>query len=256
MNPSPTGDCDSDGIPPTQREVCSRILALAATLWRAQIEMHLQRKATEEDVLRERFIELSTWVQNEQLADHLSGAETELHATPLGKWTNSQVFETIWRFESLAVLLWATGHFEEMPSWLETVDGQTVIQKANLLGKRASLLSNSHLRDEGQIDRAHHAAEFWHWRCRTEMLRRNGMAPPPGDTYEGTIGRALMTAVSDGLVTETIDGDVAVNGVAYANLPQEDWASLASISIERHYATNWLMGYAPGNNWDDTPTDT
>jgi len=26
--------------------------------------------------------------------------------------------------------------------------------------------------------------------------------------------------------------------------------------MERHKALNWLCGFAPGNRWDETPTDT
>jgi hypothetical protein len=31
---------------------------------------------------------------------------------------------------------------------------------------------------------------------------------------------------------------------------------VSSATIERHFALNWLRGYAPGNEWDETPTDT
>jgi hypothetical protein len=249
-------DDDWDSTPPTLPEVCSRIFSLAATLWRAQLEMHLQRDATQQEVVQTRFDELNAWIQREQLTDKLSDAEKDLHALPLGAWNDSQVFETMWRFEALVPLLWATGHFEAIPSWLEMVDGQTIMQKAQLLGSGESFLSSSSLRNETQIEKMYDAAEFWHWRCRTEMLRRGGTPAPPGDSYEGTIGRALEVAVADGIVADTVDGDVSVRGVAYANLTQEEWANIASISIERHYAMSWLAGYAPGNDWDDTPTDT
>ena len=162
----------------------------------------------------------------------------------------------MWRFEALAVLLWATGHFEEMPSWLETVDGQTLMRKAQLFGEREQLASDSCLRDEQQIEKLRNTAEFWHWRCRTEMFRRSGMAPPPGESYEGTVAQALEHAVDQGIVTATVDGDISVYGVAYWKLPQQEWANLASISVERHYASDWLAGYAPQNKWDETPTNT
>jgi hypothetical protein len=29
-----------------------------------------------------------------------------------------------------------------------------------------------------------------------------------------------------------------------------------SVAVERHFTLNWLCGYAPGNEWDDTPTGT
>lgn len=247
---------DWNPTPPTYTEVCSRIRGLVATLWRAQLEMHLQAGLTPREVVQERFDQLQTSIKERQLSDKLSKAESKLHGLPLGGWSESQVFETMWRFEALVILLWATRHFEEMPTWLETVDGQTVMAKARLVDTSDSADTDDSLRSENEIEKIRNAAEFWHWRCRTEMMRRNGMPAPPGDSYAGTVGRALEHAVKEGIVSETVDGDVAVNGVAYANLPQDQWANLASISIERHYASSWLAGYAPSNDWDQTPTDT
>jgi hypothetical protein len=31
---------------------------------------------------------------------------------------------------------------------------------------------------------------------------------------------------------------------------------VGSITEERHFALNWLCGYAPDNDWDATPTPT
>ena len=43
---------------------------------------------------------------------------------------------------------------------------------------------------------------------------------------------------------------------SYRDLTDEEWSSIRSIAFERHFALNWLCGYAPDNRWDETPTDT
>ena len=45
-------------------------------------------------------------------------------------------------------------------------------------------------------------------------------------------------------------------GKAYRDLGPEEYAIATSIARERHFALNWLCGHAPGNRWDETPTDT
>ncbi len=88
------------------------------------------------------------------------------------------------------------------------------------------------------------------------MIMLDGVKPPPGDTIEGAIARAVEHAHSEGIVADILDGDGNVNGTAYRQLDQDAWSTIASISIERHYALNWLAGYATDNDWDATPTDT
>ncbi len=45
-------------------------------------------------------------------------------------------------------------------------------------------------------------------------------------------------------------------GKAYRDLDDDEWSTVSSIAMERHFALNWLSGYAPNNNWDETPTET
>ena len=66
---------------------------------------------------------------------------------------------------------------------------------------------------------------------------------------------AAQNAAADGLF-EAIDGDFPAFGRPYAQLTADEWFQVTSIAMERHRALNWLCGYAPGNKWEETPTDT
>jgi len=58
------------------------------------------------------------------------------------------------------------------------------------------------------------------------------------------------------MIPTSIDEDFPAFGRAYRDLSSDEWAAVKSIAMERHFALNWLCGYAPENGWDDTPTDT
>lgn len=67
---------------------------------------------------------------------------------------------------------------------------------------------------------------------------------------------AAMAAQERNVFPATIDGDFPAKGKAYRNLTEMEWSEVRSIAMERHKTLNWLCGYAPGNCWDETPTET
>jgi hypothetical protein len=77
----------------------------------------------------------------------------------------------------------------------------------------------------------------------------------PGSRWKKPPGRIGGPGKEEGRF-EVIDEDFAVHGKAYRDLSPEEWSEVRSITLERHFALNWLCGYAPNNRWDETPTDT
>ncbi|MFT7640090.1 MAG: hypothetical protein ACI9G1_001829 [Pirellulaceae bacterium] len=242
--------------PPTESEVVFRTVSLAALLWRTQFEMHLQGDPGSREAVRTQFNELNEWMEKEGIAEHYSKVETELFGRPLGEWKEADVFQNIWRFEALAGIAWSIQQIDPMPSYLELVDGRRILESASLMGSVERLQKKAALRSADEINKQQETAEFWHWRTRTHMLMLDGVTPPEGDSFPEVISRVVEHAHSNGIVSEVIDGDVSVNGVAYQTLSRDDWSTIASISIERHLAFNWLAGHAPEKDWDQTPTDT
>jgi hypothetical protein len=114
-----------------------------------------------------------------------------------------------WRYESLAVLLWAIGYLPDLPFPDAICDVQAVVGAIREAGSRAGLHAGAHLRETGEILDQADLAYRQHWACVDARLR--GEAPP-----------AQM-----------------LTGVVY----------------ERHYALNWLRGYA-GSDWDEVQVNT
>jgi hypothetical protein len=51
------------------------------------------------------------------------------------------------------------------------------------------------------------------------------------------------------------DRDLCVGGVPISRAEERAWRTLASITLERHRASNWLIGYASEDFYEVT-TDT
>ncbi|MEL7258376.1 MAG: DUF4272 domain-containing protein [Pseudomonadota bacterium] len=113
-----------------------------------------------------------------------------------------------WRYESVAVLLWAIGLIEELPAPDQIIDAAMLGSVFRELGAEG-LIQKARLRPQSEILDAADLAYRLHWAA--VEARVNG-APSPDGLHPG-------------------------------------------IAYERHYALNWLIGYA-GLDWDNMATDT
>ncbi len=83
--------------------------------------------------------------------------------------------------------------------------------------------------------------------------------PPPKlgfHSFEQIVQEVAKEAHKQGEVPQIRDDDFLAKGKAYRDLTDDEWSEVRSITMERHYALNWICGYAKGNQWDKTPTDT
>ena len=108
------------------------------------------------------------------------------------------------------------------------------------------------------MSKARDVAELWHWRSRTRQLQESGRdVELPNDlTLADVIRMAAENAAAARLFEKAMEGDFPALGLSYAHLTGDQWAEVTSIAMERHKALNWLCGYAPGNKWEQTPTET
>ena len=107
------------------------------------------------------------------------------------------------------------------------------------------------LRPESELEAARSLAALWNWRARTEAMRVAGVEPPPGDSFDATIARA----VSAGLEGKTIsaadvhEGDLAIGpAIRYATAPIEVLRKLACVAHERHWTLSWIADAS--TDWD------
>lgn len=166
------------------------------------------------------------------------------------------LIDVSWLMEAAECLLWALGYLDDLPPY----DTQASPDHLKLLppGPHQTLLNGAALRPADEISSRRDAAESWHWRSRTRQLQESGhTAPlPSGLTRAEVIRMSAEGAASDGLFKAPLGDDFPAFGQPYRDISPEQWSQAASIVMERHRALNWLCGYAPDNQWDETPTDT
>jgi len=168
-----------------------------------------------------------------------------------------QIIDASWLADSAMCLIWALGYTTEIPPY----DQEANPEYLNLLPREPieSLVRSATLRPKEEISHARELAELWHWRARTRELQETGKLPGElagGQTIEEIIQATAEAAAANGDIPEVIGNDFPAFGKPYRGVSSEAWLRLRSIAQERHRALNWLCGYAPDNQWDETPTDT
>lgn len=184
-------------------------------------------------------------------------SEREFIETGALETTIRQRIDASWIIESIACMKWAFGHLEQIPRY-DKESGKEVI--AFPPGERAiDLIPKATLRPNSEVDQQRDWAELWHWRCRTRMLLEAGKIPdvlPNGTTMAEVIRLTATAAAEEGAFKSPIGDDFPVFGKPFREMAAEEFSSVTSIAMERHKALNWLCGYAPGNRWSETPTET
>lgn len=192
----------------------------------------------------------------------LAPTELELAGKTAVTMSLREQINATWRIEALQVLAWALRLVPELPSYDTQANADLV---GMLAGKDpAEFIKSARLRPKAQIDKARDIAELWHWRSRTRQLIEQGSVLHPSEqmkaagirSYDDIVRSAASKALEAGDISSCIDGDFPAKGKAYRDLTAEEYADVTSITSERHFAFNWLCGFAPDNQWDETPTDT
>ena len=176
--------------------------------------------------------------------------------------TAQQKVNASWRMEAAQVLMWALKMLPQLPPYDTVADHDFL--KTFPTGNLAGFIQSAELRPPAEINRARSDAEFWHWRSRTRQLIDDGAAFPDDEskraagfrTFDDIVRFSARKGFEKGTLPACIDDDFPAKGKAYRDLSEQEWSEVTSITIERHFALNWLCGFAPGNHWDETPTDT
>lgn len=260
--------------PPTEREVIFRAYALHAAIMRTFV-------TPPPDVIADckRKWSAAEWTKfcsemNAKSSQELSGLRRRPYAkalspaelqflgrsiadVPVQEYANMQ-----WRIEALQTLLWSLQRIPKLPPMNEATKVSEEILKPPIMERFETGLSQWKLRARAEIEKAREVAELWNWRSRTRQLIESGSKLDPElikqtglKSFDEIVRHTARFAADAGDIV-MVDEDFAVQGKAYRDLNGEAWALTTSISIERHFALNWLCGYAPKNRWDETPTDT
>ncbi len=191
------------------------------------------------------------------LWEFMTDMEVSFFSTHPLDLTQQQIVKASWRMESVMTLMWALGMIPELlpfdhqanPDLLKQIPHENI----------SDFLVRAKLLDEKRIETNRSLAELWHWRSRTrELIEQKRPFPVEIAQFKSydEIARFTAKAANAKNSLEIIDEDFASNGKAYRDLTDEEWSSIRFIAFERHFALNWLCGYAPDNRWDKTPTGT
>ncbi|MEP0845715.1 MAG: DUF4272 domain-containing protein [Phycisphaerae bacterium] len=259
---------------PTLPEVANRLLVLTYVIGRsvkspppdvlesmlkkwgpAEVEKLRRNEDNRRDALVERLRNIGLW-------RHASPKEKAILRSTWLTMTNQQRIDASWRLESAQVLMWALGMLPNLPAYDAAAEPD--ILKQVPFDDLPALVQSAAMRSAAEIDAARDVAELWHWRSRTRELIERGerfratpelIAAGIG-SFDDIIRVTAKTAAAEGLFPACIEDDFPICGKAYRDLAEAEWSNVRSITAERHFALNWLCGYAPGNQWDKTPTNT
>ncbi|MDP2278020.1 MAG: DUF4272 domain-containing protein [Nitrospirota bacterium] len=167
-----------------------------------------------------------------------------------------------WRMECAAMIMWALGLLNSWPNIDEEINTDLLksvpIQQLGFFSKHPDLRKHSEMAAKRDL------IEFWHWRVRTRRLIEEGTQFEADDdmkraglnSYDDIIRFSARAANEKGDLPQLIDDDFVFLGKPFRSLSTDEYQLATSIIMERHFALNWLCGMAPGNRWDETPTDT
>jgi hypothetical protein len=205
--------------------------------------------------------QIKSFLKSNNLWKHMVDSERYFIETDLLRMDIRAHYNATWRLESAVVLMWALRMIDEFPAFDAQTNPETLkkIQDEYLL----KFTGGEVLLPTDVLERQRSIAELWHWRSRTrELIERGDKIPAEMTTklgftsFDQIIEMAANKALHDGEIPQIIDNDFVACGKAFRDLTDEEWQWVRSVIMERHYAMNWLCGYAPGNKWDRTPTDT
>lgn len=193
----------------------------------------------------------------------LTLSEQRTVVTPYNKLDLKTLATASWRIECIPVLLWSLGLLNKISNY----DAQAATSVVDILQieKFEDIRSTAKLRSSEEISGAREVAELWHWRCRTKQLIDRGELFPKelngksqfksfDDIVRFTVKASKKENFPPNL--QVIDEDFGVRSKAVRDLSEQEFSELFSLAAERHFTLNWLCGFAPGNNWDLTPTET
>jgi hypothetical protein len=149
---------------PTAPEVADRALVLYALGRRAAIELALEELKGDPVRLAQAErarSETDRWLDRESLRAAVTDTERELLAAGSGAWPHEAVVDGLWRRESLAVLLWAIGHLDLLPTFADEADPRVLDDAITRHGSVSSFRAKSWLRPDDELAQAWKEADTW-----------------------------------------------------------------------------------------------
>lgn len=189
--------------------------------------------------------------------DEMSEDERLFMETSVLETTQQQQMDASWLAEAIMCLLWSLGHVNHFPKYDEATSPEFVKTETSV--EAMALLKQASIRPLEELTSQRDLAEVWNWRCRTRRLLESNAIPETledGTRIANVIAQAAAAVAREHGFDSSIGDDFPAFGLPFRDLSREQFLLVSSISQERHRALNWVYGFAPGNRWDETPTET
>lgn len=250
---------ETPGLPNT-KEITARLILLFEIYKHCNV--YLDRPTQEEAEAIHR--ELLANLHDHGLWKYATAEEIRiLESNPLTM--NSQSGQdAFFSMNAQAVFAWCLGMIDGLPPYDTCITDQDAPYSDEFFDyvpfpKHFELVANNFKRrSSGEIERARTEAELWHWRSRTLEFQRSkpvAQSSTRSKVFQERVREAAQSCVSDGMFA-SIDDDFPAFGKPYSLLDDAEWRKIRIITVQRHKALNWVCGFAPENNYDETPTDT
>ena len=231
-----------------RKEIVIRALIQCALSLRSQLENHI-RNGNED---AKRAIQPHTkWLQHFEITSFMLTEERESIEKEAGSWDDSLIMENFWKIESFKGLMWVLNKYDSMPCYYDVGNVNDVYQLGGYPDNPNDFINSGEIKDVADIENERHLYEFLQWRCRTELLRLQGMVPPAGDSFEATVTRAVSSIPTGSTIVNNDGIDITINGTRFVDY--SDKGTVMSTCMERRLALEWVLG---DDSWDETNTDT
>jgi hypothetical protein len=188
------------------------------------------------------------WLDTIGLGQELSPWERQILDAPLGTLSERDRVNASWLSEAVVVLAWALGK-SKLPGYEDQCDPAGAANSLGFLQPiKKTALDRPQLQKTGALREYNEFIYNLHWRIRDFSLNRK--------SYD--FEKLARKAWGEPLERHGIklkNKDLCVRGVPISHAAEADWRQLASITQERHRASNWLVGYASEDFYEVT-TDT
>jgi hypothetical protein len=230
--------------PPSADKVARRAVVLSVVACRGIIDGD-RTNPKEADALSKRSY---NWLRAIGLEEELTDWERRILDSPFGNLTDPDRINASWLSEAVLVLAWSLGR-SELPGLEDQCDPSGAANSLGFLQPMDSTaLKQPQLLPPEDLHEYNEFIYNVHWRIRDFSLNKRSY------DFESLARKAWGEPVlRHGLII--CESDLCVGGVPILWAKESAWRTLASITRERHRASNWLIGYASEDFYEVT-TDT
>jgi hypothetical protein len=235
---------NNEPLPPNAPTVARRALVLAAVACRAFIDDEKNDPKGAAKLAKRSF----DWLRTLGLDADLTDWERKILCTKFGCLEDHDRMNASWLAEGLVVLAWAL-KCADLPAFDIQCDPSATANTLGYLQPRAdTVLTEPRLHSSDELAEYNEFVYNLHWRTRNFSLNHSRY------DFESLARKAWGEPVLRfGL--KLCERDIKLGDGPLFKAKGSSWRRLASITQERHRASNWLIGYASENFYEVT-TDT